>query len=294
MHYEFRPIAACNMCGCTSHKLLGLRLSRSQGFRPRHAEGVAVAVKRCRSCDLIFADPQPVPDNIDDHYGIPSEDYWTNEELSWTSAFFGREIAEAKRLLSFKDGMRALDIGSGPGTAMRSMSVAGFDTWGCEPGEQFRSRSIIAMDLDPDRIQLATVEEADYPANFFDFVTFGAVLEHLYDPRAAIDRAMAWLRPGGILHLEVPNADWLIARLVNLYYRLAGTTLVTHLSPMHQPFHLYEFTPRSFAAFEIAGQWIDPCTPIHVTGPLKPLAVRLMEATGTGMQLTMFLRRKDS
>ena len=105
--------------------------------------------------------------------------------------------------------------------------------------------------------------------NSFDFITFGAVLEHLYDPAFALDRAMKWLKPGGIIQAEVPSADHLMSKLLNFYFKLRGTNYVTHISPMHSPFHLYEFTPRSFARFDLVHHRYEvlqhpPCPrPLH-------------------------------
>ena len=42
MVYEFRPVASCNMCGRSDFKLLGLRLSGSQGIDPRRAPPVKI------------------------------------------------------------------------------------------------------------------------------------------------------------------------------------------------------------------------------------------------------------
>ncbi len=89
---------------------------------------------------------------------------------------------------------------------------------------------------------MSSVEDADFPARSFDFITFGAVLEHLYSPSLALSRALGWLRPGGIIQAEVPSSDHLLSKLLNFYFRLRGTNYVTHLSPMHPPFHLYEFS----------------------------------------------------
>lgn len=291
MRYEFVRVGACNMCGSQSFQQLGLRLNRSQGLSPKAADGIAVSVKKCRECGLVFADPQPVPAELTDHYGIPSDKYWTSDAHRWSPDYFVDEIAEAKRLLAFKPGMKALDIGVGLGKAVKSMETAGFDVWGCEPIPQFRDKAISIQGLNSDRIDLASVENANYPANYFDFITFGAVLEHLYDPKAALLRAMGWLKPGGVLQVEVPSSDWLISRLVNLYFRLRGTNLVTNISPMHTPFHLYEFTPNSFRDFTIASHSYSVCSIPHVPTFLEPIFRKYMKQTDTGMQLTLFLRR---
>lgn len=73
--YGFKPVAACDMCGASpsGFQVMGLRLNRSQGLNPSAASGIAVTVKRCRSCELVFADPEPVPESFSDHYGSPDE-----------------------------------------------------------------------------------------------------------------------------------------------------------------------------------------------------------------------------
>lgn len=289
MRYEFKPVVRCNMCGSENFRMLGMRLSSSQGLDPRKAEGVAVPIKRCRDCGLIFSDPQPFPDNLSDHYGVPPDEYW-NAEPRWAPDYFSRQIEVAKQLTGFVPGMRALDIGAGTGLAMKSLSAAGFDTWGIEPSGPFRQRAI-ETGTDPQRINLAGIEEAEFPAEDFDFITFGAVLEHLFNPRQALEKAIGWLKPGGVIQAEVPSSDWFIARLVNLFFRIRGTNYVTHLSPMHPPFHLYEFTVKSFRDFQIARHWYDVCHVTHIPSPLKPLFRWWMKQSGGGMQLTVYLRK---
>jgi 2-polyprenyl-3-methyl-5-hydroxy-6-metoxy-1,4-benzoquinol methylase len=298
LRYEFRPVAACDMCGSTDFRMLGMRLSASQGRNPRQAEGIAVPVKRCRRCGLVFSDPQPVPDDLSAHYGIPPEDYWRPEQFAWTPAYFSGEIDTAKRLLHFTPGMKALDVGVGAGLAMTSLNRAGFDTWGIEPSAPFRDKAVEMMAIDPERIQLAPMEQAEFEPGTFDFITFGAVLEHLYSPSRALERALSWLKPGGLIQLEVPSSNRLMATLINAYFRLRGTNFVTNISPMHPPFHLFEFTLDSFRhnaerlAYEVAEHEYRVCEISRVPRVLHPLFRWWMERTDTGMQLTVYLRKK--
>jgi len=299
--YTFTPVDACNMCGAApdQFKIMGLRLNRSQGLRPRRVSGIAVSVKKCRRCELVFADPQPMPPNMSDHYGT-AEDYWDPEYFDDEPGYFAGEIAEAKRLLAFRPGMRALDAGAGIGKAMKAMTARGFDTYGFEPGEDFRAKAISHTGIAADRIALASVESADFPPAHFDFISFGAVLEHLGSPSNAIERALVWLRPGGIIQLEVPSSRHLVPRLVNLYYRLRGTNYVTNISPMHSPFHLFEFGLKSFgehgrrAGYEIARHGYMVCTIFHFPRIMHPLMRWYMARTGTGMQLSVYLRKGGS
>ena len=96
---------------------------------------------------------------------------------------------------------------------------------------------------------------------------------------------------GGIIQAEVPSADYLMSRLANLYFRLRGTNYVTHISPMHSPFHLYEFTLRSFRRFNPVHHRYEVGTIRQVPRLLHPPLRWLMDKTQRGMQLTVYLRK---
>ena len=296
--YSFRTTTACDMCGAGPDQfaVLGLRLNRSQGLNPKAADGIAVTVKKCGRCGLIFADPQPVPANFDDHYGTP-EEYWNAGYFEDEPGYFQPQIAVAKRLLQFRPGMTALDVGAGLGKAMRAMTSAGFETWGLEPSSPFRSAALKLDGISDDRLALAGIEDATYEREQFDFVSFGAVLEHLPSPSRSLERALGWLKPGGVVQAEVPSSRWLISRLVNAYYYLRGTTFVTNISPMHRPFHLFEFGSKSFelhgrrAGYELAEHRFMVCSIPHAPRAFHAPLRSLMERTGTGMQLEVFLRK---
>src|SRR5581483_5354748 len=71
----------------------------------------------------------------------------------------------------------------------------------------------------------------------FDAVVMCDVLEHLADPRGALERCRDLLAPGGVLFVQVPN--------------LVGF----HLPPSHGwglPHHLWQFGPRSLALLATA------------------------------------------
>jgi SAM-dependent methyltransferase len=300
-HYVFTTPEACNMCGSPSGtaKTLGVRLDKSQGRNPRGARGIAVSVCRCTDCGLIYANPQPRPRSIADHYGLPPESYWKSVSTETPPGYFSREIATAKRLLNFEPGMKALDIGVGLGHAVQSLRAAGFDVSGIEPSEPFFNKARERLAMGPERLKLASVEEAEFEASSFDFVTFGAVLEHLYDPDAAIKAAIRWLKPGGVIQAEVPNANHLVSRIINGYYWAAGTSYVTHLSPMHVPFHLFEFTIDSFRKHaaangcSVAEHWVEVASIYNIPRVLHPALRWWMARSETGMQLTVWLRKDE-
>jgi len=293
------------MCSSTSehHKIMGQRLNQSQGLFPKNKVGISVSIMRCKKCELIFSNPQPIPNSIQDHYGIPAADYWKPQYFDIDLNYFASPIKKARELLnstqlSAPESIKALDVGAGLGKAMIAMNSAGFDIYGLEPSETFREMAISKMKIDAEKLKLGGVEDLDYPKESFDFITFGAVLEHLYHPAENLRKATEWLKPGGIIHAEIPSSNWLISKLLNLYYSLKGTNYVSNLSPMHVPFHLYEFSEKSFGNFaeknnlEIAYYKVEVCTPYHIPKVLHPIFKWYMGLTKSGLQLIIYLRKK--
>lgn len=296
--YEFHRVEHCAMCGSTAFKTLGRRLDRHQGIRPVKLAGALTTIQRCRDCGLVFSNPMPIPLDLGAHYDVPVDDYWQERVGTAGANYFRGPIARFRELWSGNgDGApTALDIGAGMGKAMTSLANAGFEAYGVEPSPSFREFAIERAGLAPERIKLASVEDADLPDASFDFVTFGAVLEHLPQPAEALRNALRWARPGGLVYIQVPASNWLMARLVDTAYRMQGLDYTCHLSPLHPPYHLYEFTAESFEAFasqvgcQVASHRMlvaETYAPRRLDRVLK----RIMATTDTGMLIEVWLRK---
>jgi len=227
-------------------KQLGLRLNQSQGFYPRKKKGIAVSIFKCTNCGLIYSNPMPKPENINDHYGIDSNVYWPDEYFRVSDQDMVREVNTVKRLMKVQPGMKALDIGAGIGKAIIALQKQGFDAFGLEPSQTFFEYALNRMKIPEDRIICSSIEEAEFSPNQFDFINLFNVVEHVSHPYTTIEKAIKWLKPGGLIHIEVPYSKYLVSRIINTYYNLVGTNYVTHISPMHVPYHLYEFHQKSF------------------------------------------------
>lgn len=286
------------MCGASAQQaaVIGKRLNSAQGLRPTKRIGVATTVVRCRNCGLIFCNPMPIPLDIEQHYGKPPDAYWQAHYFATDDRYFQPQIGRFRRLWDGDRTPVALDIGAGIGKAMASLAANGFDTYGLEPSEPFLNHAVEHTGIEASRLQRATIEDADLPAGRFDFVSFGAVLEHLCDPAAAIEKALDWTAPNGLIQIEVPSARWLTSRLANRAYRLQGLDYASNLSPMHIPYHLYEFTLDSFrqhaarTKYQLAGHHRLVIGRTFLPQSLDALGVKVMKATRTGMQLEVWLR----
>ncbi len=290
------------MCGAPSSafKVLGKRLNTSQGRSPRSKSGISTTVVRCGACRLTFANPMPIPASIHDHYDVPPESYWRESFFADVEDdFFAAELRILSSLRPEAAGGQVLDVGAGFGNTMVALQRAGYEAYGFEPSEPFYERAISKMGISKDRLRLGAMETVDYEEETFEFISFRAVLEHLYDPSASITKAMTWLKPGGVMTIEVPSSDWLISRLLNFYYRARGLDYVTNISPMHAPFHLYEFTRKSFEVHAQQHGYNIVRHEVYVCDTYLPkIADRIlrpyMERTKTGMQLSMWLQKPEA
>jgi 2-polyprenyl-3-methyl-5-hydroxy-6-metoxy-1,4-benzoquinol methylase len=297
--YRFETIEHCNMCrsNVVDHKVLGKRLNKSQGRNPKKKTGITTTIAKCKNCSLIYSNPQPIPHSLQDHYGLPPENYWTPDYFKINPDYFKSEINQLMKLIDFKVGMKSLDIGAGIGKGMIALSNAGFDTYGFEGSEPFYEKAVSHMGINPEKLKLGLMEEVVFPENYFDFISFGAVLEHLYDPSLSISKAMTWLKPNGIIHIEVPSSDWLVAKFINFYYKLRGSDYVGNLSPMHPPFHLHEFSLKSFQEHSKLNSYEIAYSEYYVCQTFMPKALDFfikpyMKRTNKGMQLCVWLRKK--
>lgn len=296
--YTFTTIERCNMCGSdkSQHIILGKRMNQSQGRKPWKKTGITTTIVKCKTCKLIFSNPLPIPFSIQDHYGVTPESYWTKNYFTVDEHYFSKEIKDLKTVLNITDSTKGLDIGAGIGKTMIALEKIGIDMYGCEPSEPFYNRAIEKMNISKDKIKFASIEESEYPENTFDLITFGAVLEHLYDPSKAIERANKWLKPNGIMHIEVPSSAWLVNKLINFSYKIRGSDYVGNISPMHAPFHLYEFGLDSFKMhamknnYSIAKYYYTVC-PTYLPKIIDVFIRPYMKRTNTGMQLTIYLKK---
>lgn len=285
------------MCHSKDFKILGKRLNQSQGLNPQKKTGITTTIVKCKQCNLIQSNPQPIPNNIQDHYGIPAEDYWKESYFELNNRDYDLLINLLNKFSNSQNNQKALDIGAGIGKFMIALENYGIAAWGIEPSESFYEKAIKRMNVNPNRLILSTLEDANYENNYFDFISFGAVLEHLHNPYIAIQKTLSWLKPGGLIHIEVPSSEWLTAKLYNAYYKIRGFDYVTNLSPMHEPFHLFEFSKKSFEYnskllnYEIVHTQYYVCD-TYLPSILDIVVKPYMKKFNKGMQFEIWLRKK--
>jgi SAM-dependent methyltransferase len=100
---------------------------------------------------------------------------------------------------------RILDVGCGRGFTLAALQELGHDVYGTQISPEAAAYAREQLGLT--RIETRDLMDVGYPENWFDAVTAYHVIEHLADPHAFLLEIRRILRPGGLLILEVPNAE---------------------------------------------------------------------------------------
>ena len=127
---------------------------------------------------------------------------------------------------------RVLDVGCATGANADALRARGATHLaGIELDEEFAAQARRVYD---EVVCGSVTEDLAWDSASFDTVLAYDVLEHLVDPWTATKRLAELLRPGGVLHISVPNARskalWLPLLLRGTFrYEPEGVMDVTHL-----------------------------------------------------------------
>ena len=185
----------CNLCGSSNVKVL---------FHPDdYPDGYKNDILRCRQCGLVFRD---LAENITlrangisrTHNRRDYPDKWNMRRLSIFNQ--GVKIASGSRKLN-----RILDIGSGEGFFLNLCLANGWEVFGVEVNSELVKFTEEMFGI---KVFDGPLEDARFPENHFDVVTFWNVLEHLSAPDTALRETYRILRPGGCILVRFPNATF--------------------------------------------------------------------------------------
>jgi methionine biosynthesis protein MetW len=172
------------------------------------------------------------------------------EAKAQTYAAFGNGVIADHALALLPAGGSALDLGCASGGLLALLRP--------------RAGHLAGLELSPtaaraaagvgDEVVQGALEDPGLPfaTGAFDLVVLADVLEHLADPRAALERAAGWCRPGGAILVSVPNVAHWSARLA-----LARGRWPQEESGTFDSSHLRWFTRTSLADLLTAAGLVD-------------------------------------
>jgi 2-polyprenyl-3-methyl-5-hydroxy-6-metoxy-1,4-benzoquinol methylase len=150
-------------------------------------------------------------------------DSWELEELPDREADWEAARQNAMTILTRigrharpSPGRRILDFGSGWGFFLGAAKDVGWQCFGLEPlpVSAVYARARFAVDVTTD-----TLRDTSYPPEFFDVVTAVQVFEHLPNPAGDLARLHRFLKPGGLMLIEVPNFETWTMKLLGRRHR---------------------------------------------------------------------------
>lgn len=230
----------CKLCG--SHEL------RVIGTHGRHFQTLTTTM--CTGCGLIHSYPIPAKEELDAYYARQYRSEYkgvSTPNRKHILRYARGSMRRLNQLLRFAEqGQNLLDVGSASGEFLYIASLAGFEAHGLEPHEGYAAYSRTTFGVP---VINAPLETADITDETYDVITLNHVLEHLHYPLTLLSHLNRWLKPGGLLAVEVPNIE---------------TTRHSPINRFHHA-HVYNFNHDTLKAMmEKAGFTVE--RPLEFTG----------------------------
>lgn len=211
----------CYLCGS----------NRLQPVEGKVRDKPELGILKCLGCGLVFLE------NFDHVHAEFYASTYTEENhpgKDWQHLLNEQRADDERRLgqiLPFIANRRYLDVGCEAGGVLTRARPHCAAAVGVEPQSRWRDElAAQGIVVNP---ALSAVEDAG-----FDVVTLFHVLEHIADPRAFLAEVRAKVAPGGMLFIEVPNADDALLKL----YRSKAFSEFTYWSP-----HLFLYDAHTLA-----------------------------------------------
>ena len=186
----------CNLCGGTEISILSTK-SRS---------GKPLRTVICRACGLVWSDPRPhdARQFYEEQYRLAYKNTYSPKPKHVLRA--GKvALSRCMKIEQLLSGRKTvLDVGTGGGEFAYLLQSLGHEVNGIEPNRGYADHSIQQYGL---TVQVGFVQDVTFAPGSFDVVTIWHVLEHTEDPGFILARLRSWLKPDGVLVVEVPNVE---------------------------------------------------------------------------------------
>lgn len=192
---------------------------------------------QCLNCGLVFVYPLPNPELV------YSEDYFSGAKKGFGYVDYDEDkkpmIPTFEKYISLfkkfgKEKGKIFDIGAATGFFLDLCRKEGFDVSGVEISD-------FAADVARKKgipVKTGTLDNCDIEKNSLDIVTMLDVLEHVTNPSQEIIRSKELLKEGGLLVVNAPNGQSLLAKMLKDKWHLVVP-----------PEHLFYFSPKNLGQF---------------------------------------------
>jgi len=218
LDYSCQP---CPVCGHVGAQIW------LQGPDRLHGRQQRFTLVRCPACLVVWLCNPPKPSEVHLHYTAAYDRLISAGGENSPERWRDRKAA----LTQWKQCGELLDLGCSSGSFLTCMRSGSWKLYGIEMSTECAKRAEVISGA---KVFVGNILDAPFPHQSFDVITCFDVLEHLYQPRRVVARVGAWLKPGGIFYVLVPNVDSAEARAFKSYWH--GLEL---------PRHLFHYSPTS-------------------------------------------------
>lgn len=176
----------------------------------------------CKGCGLLSTYPTPEVSDIEEHYSRRFEhgNYRLAQEfMAYYLAVYKGYVRQLEKRSKENGlclrGSKILDIGCFTGELLELLRDKGSDVYGLEL--QHKAREIANSKLHG-RVFKADVCSTNFPQEEFDMILMMGVIEHAADPIRLLTQAVRFLKPGGLLMLQTPASDSVMAKIMGRYW----------------------------------------------------------------------------
>lgn len=230
----------CPICGGNEYKYL-----HSSKDLVNFIEGI-YSIVQCTDCGQIRTQPRPIYTDLSSFYPDTYSPYnnadnlknsdlkslnFSSYSLMWlNNLFFANDRALP---LIDREKIEILDYGCGDGSFLKNLDQNKYSCYGID----FSDLAVKRANLDSIVVYKEPVSQDQFQQSYFQIITAWMVLEHTYDPLAALRKLRFWLKDEGYLVISVPDFHSL-HRILLPYYSYDN----------HVPNHTLHFTRKTIVS----------------------------------------------
>ena len=206
---------ACPVCASTQFR---------KRFRKQDLD-----IVRCLGCRAVYVNPRLCLDTLCKLYNgqsISNTQYYLRT-LQLDALGFAKRLELIEKHCQ---GRNLLDIGCGPGTFLKVAAERNWNTIGIE----VNASSVASCHAAGLKAICGTFPHAELTGKRFDAIVLNDVIEHLTEPRQALETIREMLAPRGVLFMSTPDVGSMVSRLSGVRW--------LHLKPIE---HLTYFDRRT-------------------------------------------------
>ena len=185
---------------------------------------------RCDTCELIFCDPMPAFDILEENYAIDSDPEFVSQNSSRILTFKKHLKWLEQEMKLDKQSDQILDIGSAGGAFLEAARQLNISAVGLEINPWLVNWGISNYKIN---LKVGNIEGILASTVKYKVISLWDVLEHLPNPQASLKIITSKIEKKGYLILSLPNTDSVSFKLMRWSW------------PMHLDVHLLYFNSIS-------------------------------------------------